>query len=115
MARQYYWWIVTKDESGKPYLLTGGRTEDEARQKGMELLGGMDFELKHLPTTDLRKASSLLKGDKLEHSHNLGEASQRLGHERSLKRHKSRGKRHTSSNYPWPEDKRPWNRERSIL
>jgi hypothetical protein len=113
MTRQYYWWIVTKDERGKPYLLTGGRTEEEARQKGMELLGGMDFELKHLPTTDLRKASSLLKGDRLEQTHDLGKSSQRLGHERSIRRHKA--KKRESRNSPWPEDKNPWNGGRSIL
>lgn len=87
---RHYWWIVTKDEGGKPYLLTGGRTEDEAKQKGMEMLGGLDFEVKRLPTTDLRKASSLLKGDRLEHTRDLHRASERLGHERSMARRKRR-------------------------
>jgi len=89
MAResQYWYWLVCADpETGKHFLVAGGRTEDEARQKGMEVLGGVDFQIKRLPTRNLARASSLLKGNRLESTHSLKQASERLGHDRSLRR-----------------------------
>jgi hypothetical protein len=91
-----YWWITATDpENGKPYLIFGGNTEDEARQKGLEMLSGIDFNVRRLPTRDLGRASSMLKGKKLEDTHSLHKASERLGHERSIKR---RTQRRTSTN-----------------
>jgi hypothetical protein len=91
MITRYYWWLCTRDEKGKPYLVFGSeKSEDDARQKGMELLGGLDFEIKRLPTRSLPKASSLCKGNRLEQYHNLKEASKRLGHEKSVARLKRR-------------------------
>ena len=84
--RKYYWITATDPESGKPYLVFGGSTEDEARQRGLELLGGIDFQLKPLPTRNLSRASSLLKGNRLEQTHSLQKASEKLGHTKSLKR-----------------------------
>lgn len=86
-----YFWLVAKDpDSGKPYLIYGGTTEDEARQKGLEMLGGIDFQIKSLPTRNLARASSLLKGNRLETTRSLKAASQRLGHSKTLKRKKRR-------------------------
>jgi hypothetical protein len=83
MAEQYYWITAVEPETQKPYLLAGGRTEEEARQKGMELLGGLDFQIKRLATRNLARASSLLKGNRLEETHSLKRAAERLGHGKS--------------------------------
>lgn len=86
-VNRYHYWLVCNDpDSGKPYLIYGGQTEEEARQKGLEMLSGVDFEIKRLPTRNLQRASSLLKGNRLEQSHSLREASKRLGHDKSLNR-----------------------------
>ena len=87
MAKQYWFWIVSKDpESGRPYLIMGGRSEDEARQRGLELLAGLDFRIKKYPTSDLTTASSFLRGKRLEQSHSLAEAGRRQGHEKTIRR-----------------------------
>ena len=41
-TRQYYW-IVAHDDTGKPYLIYGGESEEAARDKGLEMLSGIDF------------------------------------------------------------------------
>ena len=64
-ARQYYW-IVAHDDTGKPYLIYGGVSEESARDKGIEMLSGIDFEIRKLPTRSLARASSLLKGNRLD-------------------------------------------------
>lgn len=85
--RNWYYWIVTKDpDTGKPYLLPGGKTEQEARQKGLEQLGGLDFELRRFPTTNMAAASAMLKGRRLEKTQSLHKATERLGHNKSLRR-----------------------------
>ncbi len=95
--RQKHYWLVCSDE-GKPYLVYGGRTEDEARQKGLDILGGVDFEVKMYPTTDTDAASAMHRGKRLEDTHSLGKASQRLGHTRSLNRMKRRKERENRRN-----------------
>jgi hypothetical protein len=85
--KNWYYWIVTRDpENNKPYLLPGGKTEQEARQKGLEQLGGVDFELRRFPTTNMATASAMLKGKRLEKTKSLHTATERLGHGKSLKR-----------------------------
>lgn len=85
MGREDYWWITATDpESGKPYLIAGGRNEDEARQKAFEMLAGIDFKLVKLPTRNLSRASSLTKGNRLEKTKSLHKAAEHLGHDRSL-------------------------------
>lgn len=92
MTTKYYWWIVSADpETGKPYLIFGSdKGEDDARQKGLEMLSGLDFQIKRLPTRNLAMASSMLKGNRLEQSRSLKTASKRLGHSKSLRRLKLR-------------------------
>lgn len=93
--RNWHHWIVAKDpETGKPYLIAGGRTEDEARQKGLEMLGGTDFEVRRLPTVSLAAASSMVKGRRLEKTKSLHKATERLGHDRSLRRALRKRQRH---------------------
>jgi len=88
--RWYYWLRATEPDSGRPYLIYGGLTEDEARQKGLEMLGGIDFKIDKLRTRNLALASSQVKGGKLERTHSLKKASERLGHTKSLKRMKQK-------------------------
>lgn len=82
--RRYYWWIVARDENNKPYLIAGANDENDARHKALEMLGNLNFKLVRLPTTNLARASSMIKGMRLEHEHNLHSASERLGHNKSL-------------------------------
>lgn len=90
-VREEYWWITASDpETGKPYLIAGGRTEDEARQKGLETLGGADFQLRKLPTRSLPRASSLIKGNRLEKTHSLRKAAEPIGHEKGIALDKKR-------------------------
>ena len=96
-TRQYYW-IVAHDDTGKPYLIYGGESEEAARDKGLEMLSGIDFEIRKLPTRNLSRASSLLKGNRLEMYHSLKEATRRIGHNKSLKRlHRRQAMRRTSN------------------
>lgn len=91
---KYYYWIVTRDqETGKPYLLTGGDTEIEARRRGLEMLGGTDFEIKRYPTRDRNEASAYYRGKRLEHGDGLKKSSQRIAHEKTLKRRRPRQER----------------------
>jgi hypothetical protein len=89
--REYHWWIITHDETGKPFLLYGDIDESRARSKGLELLAGADFELKRFPTRDIGAASAMYRGKRLEQTHSLKTATERLGHEKSLKRSQQRG------------------------
>ncbi len=84
---------MCQDDRGKPYLIYGGRTEDEARQKGLDILGGIDFAVKMYATSNADVASSMHRGKRLEETHSLSEARQRLGHDRSLRRMQRRKNR----------------------
>ena len=84
MDRKQYYWIVA-DLDGQPYLIFGGDNEEEARRKGIENLGA-NFDIKKFPTRDITAASRMLRGHKLETSHDLRKAAKRQGHEKSLLR-----------------------------
>jgi len=79
-SRRYYYWLY-KEVDGKPYLIYGGETEEEAQQKGLEELG-TDFRIKRLPTRNIGTASSLMKGNRLEITRDLRQASRRMRHKR---------------------------------
>ncbi len=86
-SRRKYFWLVTSDpDTGKPYLIFGGNDEESARQKGLDMLGGIDFEIWGLPTRQLSTASAMVRGKRLEDTHSLHKASERLGHNKSLSR-----------------------------
>ena len=88
-TREFHWWIVTKDETERPYLVYACPDRDGeaiARQRGMELLSGLDFSLKRYPTRDLNRARSYLAGKRLDEGMGLRESARRQGHEKSLKR-----------------------------
>ena len=82
---KYYYWIVTQDQ-GRPYLIFGGTDEEEARRKGLELLGGLDFRLVRYRTSQLSQASAFYRGERLESGLGIRESAKRQGHERSLDR-----------------------------
>ena len=84
--RKYYWLLASDPETKKPYLIFGGDTEEEARQKGLDLLNGVDFEIRGLHTHSLPAASAEVRGKRLEETHSLKKASERLGHSRSIAR-----------------------------
>ena len=90
-SRRKYYWLVCKDpDSGKVFLIAGGDTEEEARSKGLEMLGGIDFEIRPLSTRNLQSASSMVRGKRLKDTHSLHKAKERLGHNKSLDRLKKR-------------------------
>lgn len=91
--RKYYWLICQDPETSKVFLIAGGNTEDEARSKGLEMLGGIDFEIRALPTRSLPAASQMVKGKRLEDTHSLQMASHRIGHNKSLRRLRQRRER----------------------
>jgi len=82
-----YWWIVARDAKGAPSLIFGSDiSEDDARQKGFEMLPGLDFNIKKYPTRNLQSASSMYRGTRLQSTHSIYEANRRIGHEKSIKR-----------------------------
>ena len=84
--RKYFWLVTSAPDTGKPYLIFGGDTEEQARQQGLDLLNGIDFEIRSLPTRSLPMASALIRGKRLDETHSLKRASERLGHNRSIAR-----------------------------
>ena len=76
--------MVARD-NGRPYLIYGGTDESSARQKGLEMLSGIDFEIKRYPTRDLAAASAYFRGKRLEQGDGLKKSSQRIGHNKSIK------------------------------
>ena len=97
---RYYWWLVTQDEDGKPFLIFGSdKSENDALQNGREMLPGTTFEIRKLPTRNLQRASSLIKGNRLESTHSLKEASKRLGHEKSVERLRRKREKQSSSDW----------------
>jgi len=100
MARQYHLWIVTRDpDTGRPYLIYGAPDfgsdggEEAARAKGIEMLGGLNFEIKRYPTRSLSEASAYHRGKRLESGEGLRASTQRLGHEKSVERMKQARRR----------------------
>lgn len=88
---RYYFWLTARGDDGKPYLIFGSdKSEEQARQKGIEMLPNVDFEIKRLPTRDLDSASSMVRGNRLETTHSLKEASQRQGHIKTILRDRKR-------------------------
>lgn len=91
-SRRLFYWILTKDERGKLFLIAGGNTESEARMRGIEILGSTDFEIRGLHTRNLASASSEVRGKRLEDTHSLRKAGERIGHTKSLRRRLMRGR-----------------------
>jgi len=92
MSREMHYWISANDHE-KPYLIYGCAAregEETARMRGFELLPGIDFEIKKLPTRDIGTASSMIRGKRLEETHDIHKASKRIGHNKSINRLKKK-------------------------
>lgn len=100
MSRKQYWWIIARDESGKPYLIFGSaESEDDARRKGLEMLPMSDFQIRMFPTRNTSEASAQFRGKRLESGEGLERAKERIGHEKSVNRlryRESRVRRYSS-------------------
>jgi hypothetical protein len=70
------------DGSRVPYLTMGGSTEDDARQKGFDLLGGQDFQIVALRASNEAEATSIWKRQRLEQTSDLQESVRRVQHKR---------------------------------
>ena len=79
MSRQriHYW--ITGSWEGKDFLIYGGTSEAEAQRKGYEKLPCV-FEVIPLGTSEITRASRLLKGRKLEETQDLTGNLERLKH-----------------------------------
>lgn len=87
VSRRFYYWLVAKGEDGKTFLIFGSEhSEEECRQKGLEMLQGVDFQVVRLPTRDLATASSMWRGKRLDVGEGLHRSTQRLGHDKSIRR-----------------------------
>jgi len=86
LERTYYWILAKDPDTGKPFLIAGGDDEATARSKALEMLGGVDFEIRGLRTRNLAQASACVRGKRLEDTHSLRTASEKLGHERSVRK-----------------------------
>lgn len=73
----YYW--ISAHHQGNDILIYGGETYEEAERKGSEKLPCI-FEVIALPTIDIKAASRMLKGRKLEETGNLDESLKRMRH-----------------------------------
>lgn len=97
MARRNYWWIATVDRACQPpkaYVLFGSeKSEDDARMKGIELLGNADFEIRMFPTRDRSEAAAMFKGKRLERTHSIHDAARHVGHEAGLRQKARRMRR----------------------
>jgi len=87
-GRNYFW--ITGIVDGKPFLFLGGANSEEARMKAFDMLPGVDFEIKALPTTNTAKASQLLKYGKLADTRDIRRARERLGHDKTIKRRQAK-------------------------
>lgn len=90
MPRHYYYWIVAIRPDAQPVLIFGGDDENAARMKGLEMLSGVDFDIKRFPTRDRGTASAMLRGKRLEGGAGLDRSMERQLHERGLARLKGR-------------------------
>lgn len=108
------YWIVTNDGTGHNQTLIFGSdvSEEDARLKGLQDLPGIDFVIKPLRTRNLARASSLLKGEKLDRYHDLSKATERLHHTTKLGKHRhsseSKAKHSSRSRTQYQNQHDPW-------
>lgn len=93
-AQRHFFWLITRDpDTGRPILIKGGNTEEEARQKGLEMLNSLDFDIQDLHTTSMAEASARLRGKRLEEGAGLRDSMHRQLHEKSVERLNQRRRR----------------------
>ena len=76
-SETHYW--ITATYQGKDILIYGGASYYEAEQKGNQELPCM-FDIIALPTSDIGRASRMVKGQKLEQTRNIDESLKNLRH-----------------------------------
>lgn len=85
MRNSHYWIIAYLDNGDgtrQPYLTYGGRTEEDARTKAFDELGGLEFMIRMFPTTDEQEASRQFRGVRLNETKNLKESVRRIRHKK---------------------------------
>ena len=80
--QQTYYWLWGETQ-GRRIALGPYFTDDEARERGRELLGG-SFEVVELRTRDLRRATQILKARTLQETQNIDYALQKVRHRPEL-------------------------------
>ena len=85
--RQFHWWISGTDpHTGHRFLIYGDPSESVCRQKALEMLSGIDFKMRRLPTRDISTAARLWKGSRLATHHDITDATRKLGRHKTVKR-----------------------------
>jgi hypothetical protein len=104
------YWIVTNDSTGHDQTLIFGSdiSEEEARMKGLQDLPGIDFVIKALRTRNLARASSLIKGEKLDKYHDLSKATEKLHHTTKFGKHKPNSKSSSRGKTQYQNQHDPW-------
>lgn len=80
MRGQPYWYIVIYGIDGHDYLISGGETEIEAREKAIQVLKGQPYELKSYNTTNIDEANRQFKHDRLMKSGDIHYAVRPVRH-----------------------------------
>jgi hypothetical protein len=80
MRRQPYFYIVIYGVDGHDYLISGGESEQEAREKAIKLLKGSPYEIKSYNTTDIDEANRQFKHDRLMKSGDIRYAVKPVRH-----------------------------------
>ncbi len=107
MTTRPCWWLVAVDHGETTLVFGSDISMEQARQHGLEILPGVDFNVKKLPTRNLARASSLLKGSILEETHSFKDATKKLRHQTPSERmSKSSKTQRNSSQYQNQHD--PW-------
>ena len=63
--REPYYYIVVYGVDGHDYLISGGRDENLAREKAIQVLKGQPYEIKAYNTSDIDEANRQFKHDRL--------------------------------------------------
>lgn len=80
MRGQPYFYIVIYGVDGHDYLISGGRNEQEAREKAIRSLKGQSYEIISYNTTDIDEANRQFKHDRLTKSGDIRYAVKPVRH-----------------------------------
>lgn len=80
MRGQPYFYIVIYGVDGHDYLISGGVTEQEAREKAISVLKGNPYEVISYNTSDIDEANRQFKHDRLMKSGDIRYAVKPVRH-----------------------------------
>ena len=80
MRGQPYFYIVIYGVDGHDYLISGGKTEQEAREKAIQSLQGNPYEVISYNTTNIDEANRQFKHDRLMKSGDIRYAVKPVKH-----------------------------------